>query len=106
MVGIRSDGWVDRSTPGSKRVGPRASREGQIDSSTWTVPDHVLEGCKGIDAATFVNIYPTSRACLLFMATACICGGSPFCPGVPPGVYFRMLLVGYLEGIGSERGIA
>ena len=27
-------------------------------------------------------------------------------PGLPPGVYFRMLVVGYLEGIGSERGIA
>ncbi len=27
-------------------------------------------------------------------------------PGIPPAVYFRMLLVGYLEGIGSERGIA
>ena len=27
-------------------------------------------------------------------------------PSIPPGVYFRMLLVGYLEGIGSERGIA
>ena len=27
-------------------------------------------------------------------------------PGIPPGVYFRMLVVGYLEGIGSERGIA
>ena len=27
-------------------------------------------------------------------------------PGIPPGVYFRMLMVGYLEGIGSERGIA
>ena len=27
-------------------------------------------------------------------------------PGLPPGVYFRMLMVGYLEGIGSERGIA
>ena len=27
-------------------------------------------------------------------------------PGVAPGVYFRMLLVGYLEGLGSERGIA
>ena len=27
-------------------------------------------------------------------------------PGIPPGVYFRMLLVGYLEGIGSQRGIA
>ncbi len=27
-------------------------------------------------------------------------------PGIPPGVYFRMLLVGYFEGISSERGIA
>jgi transposase len=27
-------------------------------------------------------------------------------PGVPPGVYFRMLLVGYFEGITSQRGIA
>ena len=27
-------------------------------------------------------------------------------PGIPPGVYFRMLIVAYLEGIGSERGIA
>lgn len=27
-------------------------------------------------------------------------------PGIPPGVYFRMLMVGYLEGLDSERGIA
>ena len=27
-------------------------------------------------------------------------------PGVPPGVYFRMLFVGYFEGIDSQRGIA
>jgi transposase len=27
-------------------------------------------------------------------------------PSIPPGVYFRMLLLGYFEGIGSERGIA
>jgi transposase len=27
-------------------------------------------------------------------------------PGVPHGVYFRMLLVGYSEGIDSQRGIA
>jgi transposase len=27
-------------------------------------------------------------------------------PGIPPGVYFRMLLVGYFEGIGAQRGIA
>ena len=26
--------------------------------------------------------------------------------GIPPGVYFRMTLVGYFEGIGSDRGIA
>ena len=27
-------------------------------------------------------------------------------PSIPPGVYFRMLLVGYYEGISSQRGIA
>lgn len=27
-------------------------------------------------------------------------------PSLPPGVYFRMLLVGYFEGIGAQRGIA
>ena len=27
-------------------------------------------------------------------------------PGIPPGVYFRMLLVGHFEGISSQRGIA
>lgn len=25
-------------------------------------------------------------------------------PGLAPGIYFRLLLVGYFEGIGSERG--
>ena len=27
-------------------------------------------------------------------------------PGIAPGIYFRLLLVGYFEGIDSERGIA
>ncbi len=27
-------------------------------------------------------------------------------PGLPPGIYFRLLLIGYVEGIDSERGIA
>ena len=27
-------------------------------------------------------------------------------PGLPPGIYFRLLFVGYFEGLGSERGIA
>ena len=27
-------------------------------------------------------------------------------PGIPPGVYFRMIFIGYFEGIGSQWGIA
>src|SRR3989304_10614582 len=27
-------------------------------------------------------------------------------PSLAPGVYFRLLLMGYLEGLGSERGVA
>jgi len=27
-------------------------------------------------------------------------------PGLPPGMHFRLLLIGYFEGIDSERGIA
>ena len=27
-------------------------------------------------------------------------------PGLPPGIYFRLLLMGYFEGIDAERGIA
>jgi transposase len=27
-------------------------------------------------------------------------------PGIPPGIYFRMIFLGYFEGIGSQRGIA
>ena len=32
--------------------------------------------------------------------------GSAGRPSIPPGLYFRMLLVGYFEGIDSRRGIA
>src|SRR5262249_28666133 len=27
-------------------------------------------------------------------------------PSIPPGVYFRMVLIGYFEGLDSQRGIA
>jgi len=27
-------------------------------------------------------------------------------PGVPPGIYFRLLMIGYFDGIDAERGIA
>ena len=27
-------------------------------------------------------------------------------PSIPPGIYFRMTLIGYFEGIDSQRGIA
>jgi len=26
-------------------------------------------------------------------------------PGLPPGIYFRLLLIGYFEGVDAERGI-
>jgi transposase len=26
-------------------------------------------------------------------------------PGLPPGIYFRLLLIGYFEGIDSERAV-
>ena len=26
-------------------------------------------------------------------------------PGIPPGIYFRMVFVGYFEGIDSQRGV-
>ena len=54
--------------------------------------DRMLEA-KGFDAFA-------EAACCEFYA------GKQGRPSIPPGVYFRMLLVGYLEGIGSERGIA
>src|SRR4051794_9279104 len=31
--------------------------------------------------------------------------GTPGRASVPPGTYFRMLMIGYFEGIESERGI-
>lgn len=26
-------------------------------------------------------------------------------PGLPPGIYFRLVLIGYFEGIDTERGL-
>lgn len=34
------------------------------------------------------------------------CEGNDGRPSIPPGVYFRMLMIGYFENLGSERGIA
>jgi len=44
----------------------------------------------------------------VFVETACQAYYAPKmgAPSVPPGRYFRMHLVGYFEGIASERGIA
>ena len=37
---------------------------------------------------------------------AILCGHHMGRPGLAPGIYFRLLLVGYFEGIDSERGIS
>lgn len=52
-----------------------------------------LLGKEGFDAFA-------ERVCAVFYAA--VMGR----PSLPPGVYFRMLLIGYFEGIESERGIA
>jgi transposase len=44
-----------------------------------------------------------------FVEAACVSyykEDGPGRPSIPPGVYFRMLFVGYFEGIDSQRGIA
>lgn len=44
----------------------------------------------------------TEGQCATFYAHAETLGR----PSLPPGIYFRLLLIGYFEGIDSERGMA
>src|SRR5450759_1127563 len=46
------------------------------------------------------------RFCEEKVATAKVFDEEMGRPSIPPGVYFRMLLVGYFEGVASERGVA
>src|SRR6266404_616385 len=94
-----------------RRHGGRAMALGRRDGSgqddLWVPTDRLVQGPghpfyarlnKVLDAAGFDRF--AEDGCAKFYAT------DVGRPGVAPGVYFRMLLIGYFEGIDSERGIA
>lgn len=80
-------------------------RSGQKD--LW-IPSHQLAGSPGHVFYEKLNAVLARHGFDAFVEARC----APFYaermgrPSVAPGVYFRMLLVGYFEGIDSERGIA
>jgi transposase len=82
-------------------------REGQGQEGFW-IPSQDLARSPGHVFYEKLNTVLVSQGFDAFVEGRC----APFYaermgrPSVPPGVYFRMLLVGYFEGIDSERGIA
>jgi transposase len=55
-----------------------------------------------------LNTALDAQGCDAFVEAQCAPFYAPVMgrPGLPPGRYFRLLLIGYFEGIDSERGIA
>ena len=82
-------------------------RAAQRQDQLWVATDKIITG-PGSPFYTRLNLILadadfdrcTEASCAKFYA------GETGRPGIPPGVYFRMLMVGYLEGLDSERGIA
>ena len=65
---------------------------GERKSSVYQRLNHILDGKKFDEYVEAI--------CADFYA------GEVGRPGLSPGIYFRLLMVGYFEGIDSERGIA
>lgn len=82
-------------------------RGGERQDDIWVPTDRLVRGpghpfyarLNGVLAAAGFDRFVEDR-CAKFYAS------DVGRPGVAPGVYFRMLLIGYFEGIDSERGIA
>jgi transposase len=82
-------------------------RDGERQGEMWIVTDQLVEGpghpfytsLNGVLCAAGFDRFVEER-CKKFYADGV---GRP---GIAPGVYFRMLLIGYFEGLDSERGIA
>ena len=82
-------------------------RAGERQDSLWVVADEIIKGpgsmfyarLNALLAAADFDRWVEGR-CASYYAR------HTGRPGIPPGVYFRMLMIGYLEGLGSERGIA
>jgi transposase len=81
-------------------------RESEEQQEFWTPNDQLARG-PGHVFYDKLNRLLSENGFDLFVEQLCQphykTGGRP---SIPPGVYFRMLMIGYLEGIDSQRGIA
>ena len=72
------------------------------------VPAHTLSEVPGHPFYTRLNELLSEHGFDAFVEALC----APYYaetlgrPSIAPGVYFRLLMIGYFEGLGSERGIA
>ena len=80
-----------------------AERQDQL----WVATDQIISG-PGSPFYTRLNLILADADFDRFTEASCakFYAGETGRPGIPPGVYFRMLMIGYLEGLDSERGIA
>src|SRR6266702_4930999 len=96
-----------RMHSGDKRMAMGTRRRRQRQEQIWISHDEVAKGPghpfykkvnELLEEAKFDNF--AEKECAKFYAAN---NGRP---SVTPGIYFRLLLLGYFEGIDSERGIA
>ncbi len=84
------------------------SRRPESQQQEMWVPTHTLPEAPGCPFYTQLNQLLAAHGFDRFVESRC----APYYaqtlgrPSIAPGVYFRMLLIGYFEGLGSERGIA
>ena len=84
------------------------SRRPESQQQEMWVPTHTLPAAPGCPFYTQLNQLLAAHGFDRFVEALC----APYYaetlgrPSIAPGVYFRMLLIGYFEGLGSERGIA
>lgn len=92
--------------PGEESVVSQGKRETESQQEFWTPTDQLARG-PGHVFYDKLNRLLSENGFDLFVEPLCQpyykTGGRP---SIPPGVYFRMLMIGYLEGLDSQRGIA
>ncbi len=81
----------------------RSERQDQL----WVASKRIVSG-PGSPFYAQLNAILSKAGFDVFVESICakFYAGRSGRPGIPPGVYFRMLMIGYLEGLDSERGIA
>ena len=84
-----------------------SKRQESQQQEMW-VPTHTLPETPGHPFYTHLNRLLSEHGFDFFVEDLC----APYYaqslgrPSIAPGVYFRLLMIGYFEGLGSERGIA